>query len=250
MAWPHPVVGVAAVLAHAFGGRSHEAHVVVVAIREDVELVAVVHGLHVVAERGIRLHVLGLDGLELFGDGCGALAFGHLVVHLCKDALGHVIDPDEEADVEIFDVHFLVLRFGPKAVREVVVFRRAEALDGAVCTVVVGQHQALRGDDLRGAAAAVQTHDGVLQRSVVDVVNVLGAQAQSCFLHGCFVDALQHVHQPHAFVGAGLREQEHQHGSKRGESFHVRGCRVLFKVSARWRGRQTNRWCQCLARCA
>ena len=214
-------VGVATVLAHALGRSGHETHVAVVLVREDVELVAVVHGLHVVAVGGVCLHVLFLDGVKFRCHGRAALAFRHVVVDLAEHALGDVVDAHEEAHKEVLDVHFLVFGLGPKPVRQVIVLRRAEALDGAVRTVVVGEHQALRRNDLRRAAPAVQTHDGVLQGGVVDVVDVLGAQTQASLLHACFVDALKHVEEPHALVGAGRGEEEQACCCQGCESFHV-----------------------------
>ena len=239
--WPHPVVGVAAVLAHALGWGSHEADVAVVLVREDVKLVAVVHGLHVVAVGGVRLHVFFLDGVKFRRHGRASLAFRHVVVDLAEHALGDVVDAHEEAHKEVLDVHFLVFALGPKSVRQVIVLWRAEALDGAICTVVVGEHQALRRDDLRRAAPAVQTHDGVLQGSVVDVVNVLGAQTQASFLHASFVDALKHVEEPHAFVGTCRREKEQECCCQGCESFHVDQVLVFVSIIAQSLRRLANR---------
>ena len=221
VAWPHPVVGVATVLAHALGWGRHQANVVVVAVGEDVVLVPVVHGFDVVAQRSVGLLVFSLNRLDLLRDGCSTLGLRHVVVDLGQDAFGHVVDALQKAHVEVVDVHFLVLALGPESVCQVVVLWGAEALDGAVRTVVVGQHQTLAGDDLRSAASAVQPNNGVLERGVVDVVDVLGGEAQARLLHVGFVDALQHVQQPHPLVGAGGVQQEQKERPQSGESCHV-----------------------------
>ena len=210
MTRPHPVVGVATVLAHALWWGCHQAHVVVVAVSEDIVLVAVVHGLDVVAQRSVGLLVFSLNRLDFFPHRGSALGFRHVVVDLLQDALCHVVNPLQEADVEVVDVHFLILALRPESVCQVVVFWCAEALDGAIGTVVVGQHQTLAGDDLCGAASTVQTHNGVFEGGVVDVVDVLGGEAQARLLHVGFVDALQHVQQPHPLVGAGGVQQEQE----------------------------------------
>ena len=219
--WPHPVVGVATVFANAFGWCRHQANVVVVAVGEDVVLVAVVHGLDVVAQGGVGFVVFSLNRFDLLRHGCSAFGFRHVVVELGQDAFCHVVDALQETDIEVVDVHFLVLALRPESVRQVIVLWGAEALDGAVRAVVVGQHQTLAGDDLRSAASAVQPNNGVLERSVVDVVNVLGGEAQARLLHVGLVDALQHVQQPHPLVGAGGVQQEQEQRPQGGESCHV-----------------------------
>ena len=179
VAGPHPVVGVASVLAHAFWRGRDKAHIVVVAVREDVVLVAVVHRLHVVVQGAVCRLEFCADRAELSLDGRSAVCLRHVVVDLGQNAFCDVVNAVQEAHVEIVDVHFLVLAFGPKPIGQVVVLWGAEALDGTVGTVVVGQDQSLRRDDFCGATAAVQTHDRVFQGGVVDVVDVLGAQAKA-----------------------------------------------------------------------
>ncbi len=67
--------------------------------------------------------------------------------------------------------------------------------------MVVGEHQTVFGDNLAGAEAVAELHDSVLQRGVVDVVQLLGGQFQTHLLHLCIVVILDEHRQPHAFIG-------------------------------------------------
>ena len=78
--------------------------------------------------------------------------------------------------------------------------------DVVVAAVVVGEEEALVGDELAGAAL-VEEDDGVLEAGVVDVVDVLGGDVHAGLLHGCLVAAEEHGN-PHALVGHGDGQQE------------------------------------------
>ena len=67
-------------------------------------------------------------------------------------------------------------------------FDGAVAGDVIVAAVVVGEEEALVGNELT-RAALVEKDDGILEAGVVDVVNVFGSNAHACFLHGGLVFA-------------------------------------------------------------
>ena len=170
---PHPVVRIAAVLAHAFWRCSNEADVAVRLVLEHVELVVVVETLQLEFFVAFRVHLIH-QGLACITNGGIALVLGHLHVDVLQDACGDVVDAHQEADDKIVDVHFLVVGQREEPVGQVVVLCGRKPLDGVVGAVVVGQHQPLRRDDLTGARPAVQPDDGVLQARVVDVVDFFG----------------------------------------------------------------------------
>src|SRR5690606_36199611 len=70
-----------------------------------------------------------------------------------RQARGDVRDLDELIQLEIGTGLFFGMRFGVKAFRYVILFRRGELLDAAVDAMVIGQHQAIRRDDASRAAA-------------------------------------------------------------------------------------------------
>ena len=143
MTRPHPIVGVTTVFAYAFWWGSHQANVVVILVSEYIELVAVVHRLHVVTVIGVGRHVFALNGLEFIGHSRRTFTLLHVIVDLGEDPFGDVVDANEEAYKEVVDVHFLILGFGPESIGQIVVLRRTETLNGTVGTVMICEHQAL-----------------------------------------------------------------------------------------------------------
>ena len=139
---PHPVVRVAAVLAHAFRRCSHEADVAVRLVLEHVKLVVVVEALQLKLLVAFWIHFFH-QGLARFCDGCVALVLGHLHCDILQDACGDVVDAHQETDNKIVDVHFLVVGQREEAVGQVVVLCGRESLDGVISAVVVGQYQSL-----------------------------------------------------------------------------------------------------------
>ncbi len=80
------------------------------------------------------------------------------------------------------------------------------ALDGVVAAVVVRQQQPFGGDELPGAAA-VEEHDGILHRGLVDRIDVFGREPETFCTH--VVDAFgDEAREPHALVGRGGPETE------------------------------------------
>ena len=97
-------------------------------------------------------------------------------------------------------------------------FHGAVAGDVVVAAVVVGEEQALVGDELAGAAL-VEEDDGILQAGMVDVVDVLRGDVHAGFLHGGLVFAQKHGN-PHAFICHSERQQEGNHCEKRKDFLH------------------------------
>ena len=215
VARPHPVVGVAAELADVRGRGSDKAHVGEDLVDIHKVLVAIVEGFY----HGLVVSTLGGaggDGLDVLGDNGLAVLLGGLVVDAGQDLLGDVLHADEAGDAEAGAGQLLVAAHGPEAVGQVVVLDGGVADNLAVAAVVVGEQKAFVADELAGAAAA-EEDDGILERGLVDVVDVLRADAHAGTLHGGFV-ALEEHGDPHAFVGA-----EGQHGE-----CHDEGCKEFL----------------------
>ena len=161
-----------------------QTHVVELLVEEKEVLVAIVHLL----DRGVQPRSLGLGGAD---DRLGRLAGGQ--------PFGHLLHPDQDADVEPLVGQLLAARTGPETVGEVVVLDGRVALDGVVAAVVVRQQQPLGRDDFARAAAVEEDH-GVLHRGLVDAVDRFGREAEAFGAH--IVDAPgDEARKPHALVG-------------------------------------------------
>ena len=160
----------------------------------------------------------GEDGDVLLDDAL-ALLFGGVVADAAKDAVGDVLHAHQPGGGEALAGDFLLAGHGPETVGEVVVLHGAVAGDVVVAAVVVGEEEALVGDELAGAAL-VEEDDGILEAGVVDVIDVLGGDAHAGLLHGCLVAAQEHGN-PHALVGHGGRQQEGDHCNDGKDFFHV-----------------------------
>ncbi|OPZ53159.1 MAG: hypothetical protein BWY89_01789 [Bacteroidetes bacterium ADurb.BinA012] len=73
-----------------------------------------------------------------------------------------------------------------------------------ITTVVVGEQQAVRRDDLSGTAAS-EDDDGVFDACLVDAVNVFRCQFESHPGHSADIQLLDERQQPHALISPGLR---------------------------------------------
>ena len=168
VAGPDPVVGVAPELADRRGRRGHEAHVVELLVDEQELLVAVVH----LFDRGFVARAFGFGFAD---DLLRRLA--------CGDPVGHIVHADEEADPEFFVRQLLGPGHGPETIGQVVVLDGRMFLNGVVAAMVVGEQQAFGRDEF-ARTAAVEEHDGVLHRGLVDRVDVFGREAEA-FLRAC-----------------------------------------------------------------
>ena len=182
-----------------------------------------VEGLDLRAEvrvdAALLLFDLANDGL----DGLLAGALVHVVGDVGEHALGHILDALEEGHAEVRDRLFFLEAHGPEPIGQDVILDGAKPLNRAVSTVVVGEHETLAGDELGRAAAPVEGDDGVLQTGLVQGVDVLGGQVQSHLLHLGFVDALEHVEEPHALIGAGVGGEQLECREKQQEETLLHG---------------------------
>ena len=200
---PHPVVCVTTELSDAFWRIAHEPDVAEVAVDEEVELIGVVKGLHLGSEIGADALFLLFDLSNDRLNGLLAGALVHVVRDVGKHALGHIFNALEEGHAEIRNRLLFFQAHGPESVGEDVVLYCAEPLNGAIGTVVVGEHEAFTGNQFGCAAASIERGDGILQTRLVEGVNVFCRKVEAHLLHLGLVDALEHVQQPHAFIGFG-----------------------------------------------
>ncbi len=150
---PHPVVDVAAIAADAVGRGVHQADVADLQVPEQAVVVAAQEAVEVatVALPGLAVSdQLLLQVLQRVGTGMAVAGRFQGATHL----RGHVGDPVQDVDARVRARGQLVAPGGgvEAQVDEVVVGGRVE-LDRAIGAVVVGDHQALRGDEAGGAAA-------------------------------------------------------------------------------------------------
>ena len=200
VAWPHPVVDVAAELADAARGRVDQAHVLDFHVAEQAVGVAAGEAVQAAAETGIGFTGgnLGLvEGVQraaagqrvVAGSGDGGLGLGGDV----GDLVEH-----EHAGVRA-GAQFVLQGRRIEAVLDQVLLRGRIQLDGAIRAMVVGDHQALRRDEAGGAAAE---GDDRAHRVAGQVGQLFRGQLQAGLLQraGDFRQLLRH---PHAFSGMG-----------------------------------------------
>ena len=174
MAGIAPVVRVGTELTHRAGRCPHEADVRIDLLDEEQVLIPVVEGLDLqldpllpslvalaVVAASQAVEVAGREELHARA----ALELTELSLDKGRD----VLDLVDEGHHDTARGQLVPERPRPVALLEVVVLHAAELLDGIVAAVVIGQHEALRGDDL-ARTAAVEADDGVLERAAVGVV--------------------------------------------------------------------------------
>ena len=141
------------------------------------------------------------------------------------DADGDVFDGLEDVYFEVVALDFFGGGFGVKAVAEVVVLLGAHLLDGVGGDVVVGDHEAVTGDEGSGTAA-VEAHRGeahVVEPGVGEVEAVFGFD----------LGAGRSGVEPHAFIGAGGgADAQRGEGDEERTEFH----RVKAKAKTAARG--------------
>ena len=170
--------------------------------------------------RNLFQFFLGQLAEELVGHG---FVFVHFTgFHFSVHQVGDVYDTMHKAELQSRCGQFFGTAFGPEAVRQVVVLHAGVLLDRGISAVVVGQDEAFGRDDFTGTSSA-EDADGILQRHAIGVIEVVGFQLQTLFLH--HIDGILLLHQlkqPHAFVG--LRREGECCGESRNEvllDFHV-----------------------------
>ena len=170
MSRPHPVVGLAAELAHRGRRSTHEAHVAVDLVHYEVIYILIVEA----RDADIAVRMVGLGGLdeslpgslhgvvgEIIDIGAVLILFKRSLPGLLENR-GYVCHALEELYSESLDREFILVAHGPVSVLEIVVLRGAESLDTAVTAMMVGHEQSLVGNDFARAASA-ELDDGVLQ---------------------------------------------------------------------------------------
>ena len=188
---------------------------------EEEILVAVVEGFHIGRQSFVGIGIIRDDLLGIGPDHGVALGFGHRRDISCQDLVRDVFHAFQEADCQSFIRELLAAVHSPEAVFQVVVLHAAVALDIAVAAVVVRQQEAFVGDELSGAAAAEQD-DGILQRGLIDAIDIFGGEAKSLRLH--VADPLgDQGREPHAFIGISAHRAHQQETQKQECFFHEIG---------------------------
>ena len=210
MARPHPVVGIGPEFSYRGRRCADEADVLECFGNYQIICVVIVEALH----SGIAVRVLGNSLSHKPVDGC---LYCRVRIHafLCGglacffDVFRHVRHAFHKGYGKAFARQFLIEVHCPVAVVEVVVLDGAQFLDAGVAAVVVRHQEPVRRDDFPGTSSA-ELYDGILQGSVVDAVNVFGAQFEAHFLHRSDVHFLEQREQPHSFVSYRRSEGERE----------------------------------------
>ena len=200
MTRPHPIIGVAAELADRLRGRTDQTHIGELLDNECEEPVAAEKRIDLDDHAGILSH-------EPFGQRL-AVFVGDLLVFILSGRRGDVAehigrnvhDPADEPHGKPGSGQLLGLRHGPETVLQVVVLDGRKLLNGTEPAVVVGEQQSLGGDDLTRTTVA-EDNDGILERRLVDAVNILGGEFATPLFHLPDIHLLKVGQEPHALVG-------------------------------------------------
>ena len=200
VARPGPVVDVATEFADAGGRRIRQAHVLDFQVAEQAIGVAAEEAVKAATETGLRFafgHQLLVEVFQRTRAGqCIVTGRSHGGLGLC----GHVLDVIQHEYTRIGSrADFVGQGGGIEAVLDQVVFGSRVQLDGAIGTVVVGDHQPLRRNEA-GRASAQRDHGA--HRVTGQVGQLLGGKLQACLLQrpGDFRQLLGH---PHALARLG-----------------------------------------------
>ena len=225
MAGPHPVVGVASELADRRRRGAHQTDVTVDLIDKEEILVGIVKRLHLGLDALVGVGNLLHDGVAVGLDQRVALRLGHRRLIAAQDRVRDVVHPLQEADGQARVGQLLAAGHRPEAIFEIVVLHAAVALDLAESAVVVGKEQAVARDELARAAGAEQ-HDGVLERRLVDAIDIFGREPEAVCLH--IFDALRDQHrQPHSLICTQRQGRDQQERGQDQVFLHIVGINRL-----------------------
>ena len=132
---------------------------------------------------------------------------------------GHVEDLLQEIDGLALDRQFLTPVHRPEAVFQVVVVHRAQGVDVAVGTVVIGDHQTVLGDHAARAAESQGDH-GVGEAFLLFIVDHPAVEFQAGGLHPFLENPVDGIDHPHAFIGEGAGGTQQQ-GRHEAGFFHL-----------------------------
>ena len=113
-----------------------------------------------------------------------SLVLCHLWLVSLQDDWSHILHSLKETDCETLVRKLFSAAHSPEAVAQIIVLNAAVLLDLSVSAVVVGQKESLRRYELSCAASAKQ-HDCVLQRCLIDAVDVFSRKTEAFLLHVC-----------------------------------------------------------------
>ena len=200
MARPDPVVGVRTELTDARRRRTYQTHIGVA----DGDKLKILIAFKKRTNFNLLVAFL-LDGffefINIFVNDGLSFRRGHGRRHTGEYRFRYIVDTHDKFGVKS-GVGFLVgfIRC-PKTVAQIVVFERGVRLNFRKAAMVIGQNQALVGDDLCGTKAA-EVNDGIFEAALINAVNLLGGELHAHGLHIALVECLQELGQPHSFAGA------------------------------------------------
>ena len=213
MAGPHPVVGVAAELSDAGRRSANKADVAEYAENKEEVLVAVIESLYAGLQSDSVLNSFCLKGIGILIDNTLAVLFCHgsgvVTLENCSSNVLHVF---KEAYGKAGICQLLCAAQSPETILKIVVLYAAVLLDIAIATVVVGKKKAIVRNQFSGTAGAKE-YDGILQRGLVNAVNIFCGKFEALGLHVPYPLGNK-CRKPHSFVCAG-RSQEGGKGQDR-----------------------------------
>jgi len=194
------VVGVAAEEGDLLLGRKHQPHVGVFAGPVEMVGAPLVERDDVAAQSAGRQRFL-LDLGHHAASGSGRLVRRHVPLHRRLHAAGHVLDRHEDVEFEVVALELVGTRGRGEPVAHVIVPLVPEFGDGIGADMVVGEHEAVGGDE-RPRAAGAEPH-----RRLLEVGQPLRREFGPVVL---FQGRERLVEEPHPLVGGG---RGHGHAS-------------------------------------
>ena len=183
MAWPHPIVGVAAKLAYVARRRSHKADISKYFIHIHKVLIAIVKRLYHRSVMSV-LHSLFFNLLDVAFNHLLTFLFAHCVFNSFQYLGGYVFHIDQQRNCQALARKLRLLVRSPKAVCQIVCLDRAVRNNVAVSAVMIGQKQTFGRHKLSRATASEQ-NNCIFERRMIDAVNVVGTNSHAVLLHIC-----------------------------------------------------------------
>ena len=208
MARPHPVVGIATKLTYRAGRSTHQAYIGINLIDKEEILVAVIDGLDMSHKVLVATHGLFDNLLRVLFHQSNALFFGHLRLVALQHLVGYIDHVFQEGYGKPRIRKFFGTRHSPEAILQIVVLYGAMRLDLSVAAMMVGDEQTFGRDEFAGTSTS-KTHYGILERRLVDTIDIFGRELEALTLYILYL-LEDFGRKPHTFVGTHLISSHQQ----------------------------------------
>src|SRR5690606_27207050 len=196
MTRPHPVVGIRSEFSNRRRWRAYKSDVLIGLRNEPQILIPIKKSPDAFLlpaffrKRVLKCRYIPLNPVLLF-------LFVTQFSHTFQNLFGHILNTHYERHIYTGIRKFLLHRHRPKSIGEIVFFKCRMRLDQVVTAVMVGQKQSFWRNHLR-STTSIELRNRVLDSRLVGIVDILGGNLHSEFLHFRFVPAFEQRWNPHS----------------------------------------------------